>query len=222
MAEIKPEIETFAKIKVVGVGGGGGSAINRMVANGIRGVGFVAINTDVQALHYNKASEKIHIGKTVTRGLGAGDLHLVLAGQPAWRAEEIDAAIDEVGGASWVHKLGYVDFDLLVALHSAAHVVAYPSLYEGFGLPVVEAFACGAVVVASSTTSIPEVAGNAAILVDPASVDEMADGLGKAATDQRLRARLQEAGLARASEFTWHRCAEATVEAYRLALRRSS
>lgn len=72
MAEIKPEIETFAKIKVVGVGGGGGSAINRMVTSGIKGVGFVAINTDVQALHYNKATEKIHIGKTVTRGLGAG------------------------------------------------------------------------------------------------------------------------------------------------------
>jgi len=72
MAEVKPEIETFAKIKVVGVGGGGNSAINRMVDSGIKGVGFVAINTDIQALHYNKASEKIHIGKTVTRGLGAG------------------------------------------------------------------------------------------------------------------------------------------------------
>lgn len=72
MAEVKPEIETFAKIKVIGVGGGGGSAINRMVDSGIKGVGFVAINTDVQALHYNKANEKIHIGKTVTRGLGAG------------------------------------------------------------------------------------------------------------------------------------------------------
>jgi len=72
MAEIKPEIETFAKIKVVGVGGGGGSAVNRMIASGIRGVGFVAVNTDVQALHYNKANEKIHIGKTVTKGLGAG------------------------------------------------------------------------------------------------------------------------------------------------------
>ena len=72
MAEIKPDIETFAKIKVIGIGGGGGSAINRMVDNGIKGVGFVAINTDVQALHYNKANEKIHIGKNVTRGLGAG------------------------------------------------------------------------------------------------------------------------------------------------------
>ncbi|MGE5425711.1 MAG: cell division protein FtsZ [Bacillota bacterium] len=72
MAEVKPDIETFAKIKVVGVGGGGGSAINRMIENGIKGVEFVAINTDIQALHYNKAGEKIHIGKTVTRGLGAG------------------------------------------------------------------------------------------------------------------------------------------------------
>ncbi|NCB20440.1 MAG: cell division protein FtsZ [Clostridia bacterium] len=72
MAEVKPEIETFAKIKVVGVGGGGGSAINRMIDNGIRGVEFVAINTDIQALHFNKASEKIHIGKGVTKGLGAG------------------------------------------------------------------------------------------------------------------------------------------------------
>lgn len=72
MAEIKPEIETFAKIKVVGVGGGGGSAINRMINSGIKGVEFVAVNTDIQALHYNKAGEKIHIGKTVTRGLGAG------------------------------------------------------------------------------------------------------------------------------------------------------
>lgn len=72
MAEVKPEIETFAKIKVVGVGGGGNSAINRMVDSGVKGVSFVAVNTDIQALHHNKAGEKIHIGKTVTRGLGAG------------------------------------------------------------------------------------------------------------------------------------------------------
>lgn len=72
MAEIKPEIETFAKIKVVGIGGSGGSAINRMVKSKIRGVEFLAVNTDVQALHYSQASSKLHIGKTVTRGLGAG------------------------------------------------------------------------------------------------------------------------------------------------------
>ncbi|HRH21994.1 MAG TPA: cell division protein FtsZ, partial [bacterium] len=72
MAEIKPVVETFAKIKVVGVGGSGGSALNRMIECGIKGVDFIAINTDVQALHYSKATKKIHIGKTITRGLGAG------------------------------------------------------------------------------------------------------------------------------------------------------
>jgi len=72
MAEVKPEVETFAKIKVIGVGGGGGSAVNRMIEKGIKGVEFIAVNTDIQALHYNKASKKLHIGKAVTRGLGAG------------------------------------------------------------------------------------------------------------------------------------------------------
>ena len=72
MAEVKPDIETFAKIKVVGVGGGGSSAINRMVESGIKGVEFIAVNTDVQALHYNKANKKLHMGKSITRGLGAG------------------------------------------------------------------------------------------------------------------------------------------------------
>jgi len=72
MPQVKPEIETFAKIKVIGVGGGGGSAVDRMAQSGIRGVEFLAFNTDVQALHHNAAQKKLHIGKTVTRGLGAG------------------------------------------------------------------------------------------------------------------------------------------------------
>jgi len=72
MAEVKPDIETFAKIKVVGVGGSGNSAINRMIASKIKGVEFIAMNTDVQALHYSHAPVKLHIGKSATRGLGAG------------------------------------------------------------------------------------------------------------------------------------------------------
>lgn len=72
MPQVKPELETFAKIKVIGVGGSGGSAVNRMMENKIRGIDFVAINTDVQALHHSLAPHKLHIGKTVTRGLGAG------------------------------------------------------------------------------------------------------------------------------------------------------
>lgn len=72
MPQVKPDIETFAKIKVVGAGGAGGSAVNRMVNQKIRGVDFIAMNTDVQALHYNSAPIKLHIGKSITRGLGAG------------------------------------------------------------------------------------------------------------------------------------------------------
>jgi len=72
MAQIKPEIETFAKIKVVGTGGGGGAAVNRMIEAGIRDVEFIAVNTDMQALQHNKAPHKIHIGRAVTKGLGAG------------------------------------------------------------------------------------------------------------------------------------------------------
>ena len=72
VTEVKPAIETFAKIKVVGIGGAGGEAINRMIGSKIRGVDFISVNTDAQALHHSKASIKIHIGKTATRGLGAG------------------------------------------------------------------------------------------------------------------------------------------------------
>lgn len=72
MAEILPDIETFARIKVVGIGGGGGNALNRMVQSKLRGIDFVAINTDAQALHYSQANKKVHIGKEATKGLGAG------------------------------------------------------------------------------------------------------------------------------------------------------
>jgi glycosyltransferase involved in cell wall biosynthesis len=99
-------------------------------------------------------------------------------------------------------------------------VVAYVSLYEGFGLPVIEAMACGAVVVASSTTAVPEVAGDAAILVDPASDESVAGGIARALTDTDLRGSLTVAGPARAAAFTWDRCAQRTLDAYRLALAR--
>src|SRR3990167_679779 len=72
MAQIKPDVETYARIKVVGVGGGGGNAITRMFDAQIKGVNFIAINTDAQDLHHSKAQSKIHIGKNLTRGLGAG------------------------------------------------------------------------------------------------------------------------------------------------------
>ena len=90
--EVKPAIETFAKIKVIGVGGSGGSAINRMIASGIRGVDFIAINTDAQALHHSSAPHKLHIGENVTKGLGAGMDPII--GQQA--AEESQEQIHEI------------------------------------------------------------------------------------------------------------------------------
>jgi cell division protein FtsZ len=93
MAQVKPEIETFAKIKVVGIGGGGGAAVNRMISDNIKGVDFIVVNTDVQALNQNLASRKIPIGKTLTRGLGAGMDPNVGASAAEENANEIREAL---------------------------------------------------------------------------------------------------------------------------------
>jgi glycosyltransferase involved in cell wall biosynthesis len=169
-------------------------------------------------LHPRKNIARLVRAVAAARRDGAGDLHLVLAGQPGWKADEVARTIDEAGAAGWAHRLGYVDDDRLLALYNVADVVAYVSLYEGFGLPVIEALACGAVVVASSTTAIPEVAGDAALLVDPADEAAIAVSVAEASTDRALRSRLAAAGPLRAAGFTWDRCAELTVAAYELAL----
>lgn len=171
-------------------------------------------------LHPRKNIPRLVKAVAAARRAGAGDLHLVLAGQRWWRMGDIDRAVEEDSASTWVHFLGYVDDASLVALYSCADVVAYPSLYEGFGLPVLEALACGAVVVASNTTSIPEVAGDAAILVDPQDVAAIADAIATAITDEQTRARLRRAAPLQTARFTWDRCADLTVRAYRTALAR--
>jgi glycosyltransferase involved in cell wall biosynthesis len=170
-------------------------------------------------LHPRKNIPRLVRAVATLRAQGAGDLGLVLAGQRAWRAHDVDVAVAEVRGGDWVHFTGYVSDSQLRALYSTARVFAYPSLYEGFGLPLLEALACGAVVVASDTTAIPEVAGDAALLVSPVDDGALADGLSRALADDQLRLRLRAAGPTRAGQFTWERCAALTVQAYRAALR---
>jgi glycosyltransferase involved in cell wall biosynthesis len=171
-------------------------------------------------VHPRKNIPRLIRAVAAARTWGAGDLHVVLAGQRSWRSAEVDAAIDASGAQAWVHFLGYVDEATLTALYNASCVVAYPSLYEGFGLPVLEALACGAVVVASNGTAIPEVAGEAAVLVDPMDDRALAEALSSVATDEILRAKLRKAALRQASSFTWDSCAARTVSAYRLAIAR--
>jgi glycosyltransferase involved in cell wall biosynthesis len=104
------------------------------------------------------------------------------------------------------------------ALYSGATVFVFPSLYEGFGLPVLEAMACGVPVVTSNVSATAEVAGDAAMLVDPLSEGYIAEGMRRLLRDEDLRSELRERGLARASTFSWRRAADETVAVYERAL----
>ena len=142
------------------------------------------------------------------------NLKLIIAGGKGWLYDEILAEVKRLGLEGWVLFPGFVDDDDLPALYSAAAVFAYPSLYEGFGLPVLEAFACGVPVVTSNVSSLPEVAGDAALMVTPTDVDALTDALWRALTDDALRARMMAQGLAQAPRFTWDSSAWQLLAAY--------
>jgi glycosyltransferase involved in cell wall biosynthesis len=139
------------------------------------------------------------------------DLRLVLAGQRGWLADPILQRVEALGLHDAVCFPGFVADADLPALLSGALCFAFPSLHEGFGFPVLEAQACGAPVLAANTSSLPEVAGAGALLVDPLDIDAIAGGLLRLIEDETLRSQLRAAGFANLRRFSWQRCAEETL-----------
>lgn len=140
---------------------------------------------------------------------------LVLAGQYGWNAGESLAMIDTLNLGSSVIWFEDVPFEVLPALYNRAVLLVLPSFHEGFGMPAIEAMACGTPIVVSNRGALPEVVGECGVFIDPESVDSIADGLWQALSDTALRERLRGEGLARAKTFTWKRTAEIALRVYR-------
>ncbi|MCX7682258.1 MAG: glycosyltransferase family 4 protein, partial [Anaerolineae bacterium] len=145
-------------------------------------------------------------------------VRLVLVGGQGWLCAELFASVEALGLTERVIFAGYVDNETLPLWYNAATVLAYPSLYEGFGLPVLEAQACGTPVLASNTSSLPEAAGDAAIMVPPDDVEALATALDQLLSSEGLRQEMRERGLRHAAQFSWQRTARETAQVYRLAL----
>jgi alpha-1,3-rhamnosyl/mannosyltransferase len=140
---------------------------------------------------------------------------LVLVGYKGWLMENLEKEIRSLDIQSTTIITGYVPKEHLVALYSGAIIFIYPSLYEGFGLPPLEAMACGCPVLVSNVTSLPEVCGDAAYYVDPNSVEKMADGIHEVLTDDDLRKSLVRKGLEREKLFNWERTAKEHLRVFK-------
>ncbi|MDA8212327.1 MAG: glycosyltransferase family 1 protein [Clostridia bacterium] len=143
------------------------------------------------------------------------DVQLALVGKQAREFNELLVLIDALGIEDKVIWTGFAEVEDLPYLYSGAEVFVYPSVYEGFGLPPLEAMACGTPTITTTTSSIPEVVGRSALLVNPFDASQLAEALYKVLTDENLRQGLSEKGLKRAGRFTWRKTAEGTLEIYR-------
>ncbi|HIC93621.1 MAG TPA: glycosyltransferase family 1 protein [Anaerolineae bacterium] len=146
------------------------------------------------------------------------NLKLVIGGAKGWMYGDIFARVEELGLRDEVLFPGYIPFEELPLWYNAAELFVYPSLHEGFGLPVLEAMACGTPVVASQTSSLPEVVGEAGMLVDPRDIGGLAEAMERALMDEGRRREMRERGLRRAAGFSWERTARETAQVYRRAM----
>jgi glycosyltransferase involved in cell wall biosynthesis len=140
--------------------------------------------------------------------------HLVTVGGNGWDFQEVKSLVYSLGLADRVHFLGYVSDEQLLALYTKSTLFIYPSLFEGFGLPVLEAMAAGCPVITSNLSSLPEVAGQAAMLVDPHNVEEVAASIEIVCNNLSYANELRDKGRERASRFSWKQCAEETARVY--------
>ena len=147
--------------------------------------------------------------------------NLVLAGKETWFAGEVHRAARESGVADRIQFCGFVSDDDLLNLYNACDLFIFPSFYEGFGLPALEAMACGRAVVCSHTSSLPEVVDGAAILFDPYALDEIVRAMADLLLDSELRSRMERLGLQRAAHFSWQKTAQRTIEVFHEVLEKS-
>jgi glycosyltransferase involved in cell wall biosynthesis len=143
------------------------------------------------------------------------DHRFIVAGLPGGEDAALRGYVSNNHLENIVHFIGYVDDDDLPQLYANAEVFLFPSITEGFGIPPLEAMGCGIPVVAADTSCMPEVLGDAAIWVNPLSVESIAEGIGTALLDQRVRSRAIARGLSRVEQFSWEKMASETVNAYR-------
>jgi alpha-1,3-rhamnosyl/mannosyltransferase len=140
---------------------------------------------------------------------------LVLIGMKGWKSSKIEQEISPLTMTGEVRQLGYVSRTELATLMAGACALIYPSIYEGFGLPPLESMACGVPVICANSTSLPEVVGDAGILIDPEDTDELARALFRIVEDDQLRAVLSLRSRQHAGQMTWSRCVESTLKVYR-------
>ncbi len=161
----------------------------------------------------------IHCFARIVQEQNISDLNLVLAGPKGWKYEKIFEMLAEHSDLKKrIILTGFVDDNDLPALYSGALAFAYPSLYEGFGLPVLEAMQCGVPVITSNTSSLPEVVGNAGIMVNPKDADALCQAMLNMYADPLLRDRLSGNALERSKQFSWRKSVNETIAAYRMAL----
>jgi glycosyltransferase involved in cell wall biosynthesis len=139
---------------------------------------------------------------------------LVCVGPYGWASRDLYACIDRLGLRRAVHFTGYVPVNDLPVIYNLGELFVFPSLYEGFGLPVVEAMACGTPVITSNTSSLGEIADGAAVTIDPGDIEALAGAIVAVASDENQREELRLRGLARAREFSWSRTAKEMLAVY--------